>query len=123
MTEDLEALEALSEDTGAETTEPVAETPAVEGSVAPAEPAESPERSESAEKTVAFVVASIVDQPDLVKVSTDNSHATTRINVEVGPGDMGRVIGKRGRVANAIRAVGRAAAAKDGVNVDVEFVD
>ena len=80
-------------------------------------------RSESAERTVEFVVAAIVDQPEMVKVSTDASHATPRINVEVGPGDMGRVIGKRGRVANAIRAVGRAAAAKDGVDIDVEFVD
>ena len=36
---------------------------------------------------------------------------------------MGRVIGKRGRVANSIRTVVRAAAARDGVEVDVEFVE
>ena len=45
------------------------------------------------------------------------------LNVRVGPGDMGRVIGKRGRVAQSIRTVVRAAAVKDGVSVDVEFVD
>jgi len=41
----------------------------------------------------------------------------------VGDGDMGRVIGKRGRIAQAIRTVVRAAAVKDGIAVDIEFVD
>ena len=45
------------------------------------------------------------------------------LEVHVSEGDMGRVIGKRGRVANAIRTVVRAAAARDGVDVDIEFVD
>ena len=45
------------------------------------------------------------------------------LEVRVGADDMGRVIGKRGRVAKAIRTVVRAAAARDGVDVDVEFVD
>ena len=76
-----------------------------------------------AASVVEFVVASIVDQPDAVRVTTNTDRSTPRIDVEVGPGDMGRVIGKRGRVANAIRAVGRAAAAADGSEVDVEFVD
>ena len=78
---------------------------------------------ERASSVVAFVVSSIVDQPDAVKVTANTDLATPRLDVEVGPGDMGRVIGKRGRVANAIRAVGRAAAAADGVDIDVEFVD
>ena len=38
-------------------------------------------------------------------------------------GDMGRVIGRRGRVANSIRTIVRAAASKDGSPIDVEFVD
>ena len=46
-----------------------------------------------------------------------------RLEVRVGPDDMGRVIGKRGRVANAIRTVVRAAAVHDDVNVDIEFED
>lgn len=76
-----------------------------------------------AEAVLQHVVTAIVDQPEAVKVSTDTDRDPTRINIEVGPGDMGRVIGRRGRVANAIRAVGRAAAAADDVDVDVEFVD
>ena len=43
--------------------------------------------------------------------------------MRVGPNDMGRVIGKRGRVAQAIRTVVRAAAARDGTDVEVEFED
>jgi predicted RNA-binding protein YlqC (UPF0109 family) len=81
------------------------------------------ENTARAEDVLSFVVSSIVDHPDAVKVSVDDSLTTPRINIEVGPGDMGRVIGRRGRVANAIRAVGRAAADADGVAVDVEFVD
>ena len=41
----------------------------------------------------------------------------------MAPGDMGRLIGKRGRTAQSIRAVVRAAATRDGVSVDVDFVD
>ncbi len=41
----------------------------------------------------------------------------------VAPGDMGRVIGKRGRVATSIRTVTRSAAVRDGVEVDIEFLD
>ena len=46
-----------------------------------------------------------------------------QLEVRVAPGDMGRVIGKRGRTAQAIRAVTRAAAVKDGVEVNIEFVE
>ncbi|HPB45988.1 MAG: KH domain-containing protein [Microthrixaceae bacterium] len=81
------------------------------------------EVSERAEDVVRHVVTAIVDHPDVVRVSTDTDRDPARINIEVGEGDMGRVIGRRGRVANAIRALGRAAAAIDGEDVDVEFVD
>ena len=43
--------------------------------------------------------------------------------MRVGDGDMGRVIGKRGRIAQSIRTVVRAAAVKDEAQVDIEFVD
>jgi predicted RNA-binding protein YlqC (UPF0109 family) len=46
-----------------------------------------------------------------------------RLEVKVGPGDLGRVIGRRGRTAQSIRTLVRAAAAKDGREVDVDFVD
>jgi uncharacterized protein len=70
-----------------------------------------------------YVVESIVEDPDGVEVELDDSGRRARLNVSVSPGDMGRVIGKRGRVANAIRTVVRAAAVRDELEVDVEFVD
>jgi len=70
-----------------------------------------------------YLVRSVVDDPDAVNVQVDESGRRTTLNVTVGDGDMGRVIGKRGRVATSIRTVTRAAAARDGVEIDIEFLD
>ncbi len=72
---------------------------------------------------VRHLATSLVDEPDGVSVSLDLDHPTPRINVSAASGEIGRLIGKRGRTAMAIRAVGRAAAAKDGAHVDIEFLD
>lgn len=70
-----------------------------------------------------YLARALVAQPDEVRVEVDDSDGLT-LNVYVADGDMGRVIGKRGRVANAIRSLARAAAAKDGrQGVSIEFVD
>ena len=73
---------------------------------------------------VEHLAKSLVDEPDAVGVQVDDSHPTPRINVTAGEGEIGRLIGKRGRTATAIRAVGRAVAAKDDAGaVDIEFLD
>jgi uncharacterized protein len=70
------------------------------------------------------IVKSIVDQPDAVVVEeTEVNEGKHRLDVRVGPGDLGRVIGRRGRTAASIRTVTRAAASKDGVELDIEFLD
>ncbi|MFM8563018.1 MAG: KH domain-containing protein [Actinomycetota bacterium] len=69
------------------------------------------------------VVRSIVDDPEAVNVEETEGRHRTRLEVKVGPGDLGRVIGRRGRTAQSIRTLVRAAAAKDGCEVDVDFVD
>ncbi|MEY2609931.1 MAG: KH domain-containing protein [Acidimicrobiia bacterium] len=69
------------------------------------------------------VVRSIVDDPDAVSVEETEGRHRLRLEVKVGPGDLGRVIGRRGRTAQSIRTLVRAAAAKDGREVDVDFVD
>lgn len=76
----------------------------------------------SARAVLEYLAKSVVDDPDGVRVEVTDGRPVT-LEVHVTEGDMGRVIGKRGRVANAIRTVVRAAAARDGVEVDVEFVD
>ena len=56
-------------------------------------------------------------------IETSASGDRVRLDVTVNNDDMGRVIGRRGRVASAIRTVVGAAAAKDGVTTEVEFVE
>lgn len=79
--------------------------------------------SDTAVAVLEYLAKALVADPDAVRVEADDHDGLT-LNVYVADGDMGRVIGKRGRVANAIRVVGRAAAARDGeTGVSIEFVD
>lgn len=77
----------------------------------------------TAKAVTEYLVRELVDDPDAVTVDAVGGRRGLTMEVGVGPGDMGRVIGRRGRMANAIRTVVRAAAAKDGTEVDVDFVD
>jgi predicted RNA-binding protein YlqC (UPF0109 family) len=77
----------------------------------------------TAQAVLGYVVKQLVDDPDAVSIELDDRGRRPVLNVHVGPGDMGRVIGKRGRVAQSIRTVVRAAAARDGGDVEVEFLD
>ncbi len=69
------------------------------------------------------IVKSVVEKPDEVEIQVENNEKETTLAVKVGDGDMGRVIGRRGRIANAIRTVTRAAAVRDGLTISVEFID
>jgi predicted RNA-binding protein YlqC (UPF0109 family) len=77
----------------------------------------------TATSVLGYVVSQLVEDPDAVSIELDDRGRRPVLNVHVGPGDMGRVIGKRGRVAQSIRTVVRAAAARDGGDVEVEFLD
>lgn len=77
----------------------------------------------TATAVLAHIVRSIVDQPDSVAVSATEGKGRVKLEVTVGAGDLGRVIGRRGRTAQSIRSVVRAAATRDDVEVDVDFVD
>ena len=78
----------------------------------------------NAEKVLTYIVQQVVDHPDEVAVATGPGRRNDlQLDVTVADGDMGRVIGKRGRIAQSIRTVVRAAAVKDGAQVDIEFVD
>ena len=76
-----------------------------------------------AESVLTHVVRSIVDDPAAVRVESLDDDGKVVLEVRVGEGDLGRVIGRRGRTAMSIRNVVRAAATRDGVDVDVDFVD
>jgi len=73
----------------------------------------------TATAVLAHVVKSIVDAPDAVVVDATATDSRVRLEVKVGPGDLGRVIGRRGRTAQSIRTVVRAAAVRGGPVPDV----
>ena len=85
---------------------------------------EATEPAANARSVLEYLVKQVVDDPDAVSVSTsEGRRGGIQLDVRVGEGDMGRVIGKRGRIAQSIRTVVRAAAVKDDTSVDIEFVD
>jgi predicted RNA-binding protein YlqC (UPF0109 family) len=70
-----------------------------------------------------YLATSIVEDPDAVVVEAEERRNSVTLRLHVGPSDMGRVIGRRGRVAQAIRSVVRAAGAREGVEASVDIVD
>jgi predicted RNA-binding protein YlqC (UPF0109 family) len=72
---------------------------------------------------LSYLAKSIVEDPEAVVIEADEGRNSVTLRLHVAPGDMGRVIGRRGRVAQAIRTVVRAAGAKEGVNASVDIVD
>lgn len=72
---------------------------------------------------VDFLVRELVDDPDAVDVTESEDERGPRYTVHVAPDDMGKVIGKGGRTAKAIRSVVRAAATRQGTSAYVDIVD
>lgn len=70
-----------------------------------------------------YLATAIVDDPDSVVVEVDEGAGSVSLRLNVSPDDMGRVIGRRGRTAQAIRTVVRAAAAHEGLEAHVDIVD
>ncbi len=73
---------------------------------------------------VEFIVRALVDDPDAVEVEEVDQDGSVVLEVRVAEDDLGRVIGREGRVANAIRTLAKAAAtAQQGGRVTVEILD
>ena len=70
-----------------------------------------------------YLAKSIVEDPEAVVIEAEERRNSVTLRLHVAPSDMGRVIGRRGRVAQAIRSVVRAAGAKEGVEAIVDIVD
>jgi uncharacterized protein len=71
-----------------------------------------------------YVITEIVDEPDQVSVTIiEQGPDEVLAEVRTAKGDMGRVIGRRGRVARAIRTIAQAAADEEGISAGVEFID
>jgi len=70
-----------------------------------------------------YLAKSIVEDPEAVVIETEERRNSVILRLHVAPSDMGRVIGRRGRVAQSIRAIVRAAAASEGGDASVDIVD
>ena len=71
-----------------------------------------------------YIVSAIVDDKDAVDITASAVRDDlVRLDVRVADGELGQVIGKRGRVAHSIRTLVRAAGYRDGKDITVEFVD
>lgn len=71
---------------------------------------------------VRFIARSLVDDPEAVDVQQVEHPDSTVIELRVAPDDMGKVIGKQGRIAKAIRSIVKAATLKDAKPVYVEIL-
>ncbi|MBQ1959630.1 MAG: KH domain-containing protein [Firmicutes bacterium] len=73
-------------------------------------------------KLVEAIAKSLVDKPENVEVTETSTRQGTVIQLKVDPDDMGKVIGKQGRIAKALRVVVKAAATRENKKVTVEIV-
>ena len=77
----------------------------------------------TARSVLDYVTRAIATEPDSVVVEANDSGRAIKFRIHVAPGDMGRMSGRRGRVAQAIRTVVRVAGSRDGVDTNVDFVE
>lgn len=71
---------------------------------------------------VEVIARALVDNPDEVVVTEKENGKNLKVELHVAPSDMGKVIGKQGRIAKAIRTVVKAAALEDNKKVDVDII-
>ena len=72
---------------------------------------------------VEYIAKSLVDYPDEVNVNMVEGEQSTIIELKVAQSDVGKVIGKSGRIANAVRVILNASAAKNNKHIQLEILD
>ncbi len=73
---------------------------------------------------VRYLVEQIVDEPQAVEVdSIDRQNGEIEVQITVAEGDIGKVIGRQGRIIKSIRTLARAAASQCGLHAEVELAD
>ena len=70
-----------------------------------------------------YIAQNLVDHPDEVQVTERDADGETVFEVRVAEGDMGKIIGRQGRIVKEIRVLMRAVAQRQGKNVSVEIMD
>lgn len=82
-----------------------------------------PELAEDIVGLVEVIVTPLIEFPDELQIESSIEGDGIIVEMRVNPEDAGKVIGRQGRVIKAIRTLARAAASKDGVQVEVELLD
>ena len=72
---------------------------------------------------VEYIVRSLVDQPENVEVNVIEGEKSTILELRVSPDDIGKVIGKQGRIAKALRTILSATATRSGKHASLEILD
>ncbi|TGK18925.1 KH domain-containing protein [Leptospira fluminis] len=75
------------------------------------------------EELVRYIVTSLVDHPEEISVTEIEGDEQTVLELRVSPKDVGKVIGKNGRIAKSLRAILTAASVKAGKNISLEIID
>lgn len=83
---------------------------------------DGPLPSDNVADLVEYLVAALVDNPDAIAIDVTDGEGTSLIEVHVAPEDVGKVIGRHGRVIKAVRTLARACAARDDLVADVEVI-
>ncbi len=84
---------------------------------------ESAKEAVTATAALEFIAKSLAEDPSAVSVEVSERQGKVVLSLSVGASDMGRIIGRRGRTAQAIRALVGAAGSRDGVTTSVDIVD
>jgi predicted RNA-binding protein YlqC (UPF0109 family) len=79
--------------------------------------------SSTAADVLTYIARALADEPGAVVVRTEERRSAVRLQIHVAPDDMGRLIGRRGRTAQAVRTLVAVAGARDGVQTSVDIVD
>lgn len=82
-----------------------------------------PENDSTAKAVLRYLAETLVDDPSGVEISSSKFRQRASLHLSVSPDDMGKVIGRKGRTAQAIRTIVRAAGSRDGLDTFVEIVD
>lgn len=75
-----------------------------------------------AEALVRYLIESLVDSPEAVRIESTEQAGTLRLEVTLDPSDVGKVIGRGGRIIKSVRTLARAAGSTSGLTVDVEVM-
>jgi predicted RNA-binding protein YlqC (UPF0109 family) len=87
------------------------------------EGSDSVDNAATATAVLQFIATSLAEDASAVSVEVSERQGKVVLSLSVGANDMGRIIGRRGRTAQAIRALVGAAGARDGVTTSVDIVD